>query len=286
MGSQVLEIAARAREFDLCALIQLLGESGHPLESLSFRGHATNASVSSLCEGVALLPPAGEGGEQLEILLNMGLLSANSPLPSYFRAWFETREIDEERFLSYLAFFDHQIIKNYVEVSLPQRFLMGCAQQMIGYHLDTIGLDCTSSLHWLIQLIFPELGLRVMKSVKKCRWEFSSFKLGSDRLGSNSLLGGVIEEHHLTMEVVLIADTESTDSGPLWALEIKRRLKASLFPLIRKSPLRFLFTLTIESYSRPLLLSSETSLGYQRLGPSDEPMQFPLYEGLIKDANI
>ena len=80
------KIRKRLHLFDPLSLLRVLHQAGIAVEDLEFRSHMSMASQSRLVEDLTI--DAGV----ITVIFNFGLLSAQSPLPSYF-----FQEIDEGR---------------------------------------------------------------------------------------------------------------------------------------------------------------------------------------------
>ncbi len=265
----------RIQEFDVCAALETLEHAGYPLANLSFLGTNHCQSSTHLCEG-AHLYPEGTGA----LILNLGLLVPSSPLPNYFRQIIDSGEIHEEEFLDLIQFFNHFLIKNFIQMSWIEKYFFNNWPQINTLHLHTLGLDSISSLHLCFSLYFPELQVKINKQVKELKYRCASIQLGNCILGEKNALGGYILQRIKAYTIHLKAEEEQTDHDIFWPIEVRSRLKELIFPLLAKLRAYLTLYFSIEHYMRSAELSRRCFLGYSSLGDSDTTFTWLLYEGM------
>lgn len=264
----------RIREFDICAILNALENAGVSLQELLLQGNISFSSPTNLCKEIQI---SSKGG--CVLTLNLGLLMGSSPLPNYFRESIENAEIDEEKFIAFLQFFNHFIIKNFIKVIWIEKFHFDNWKKINSHHLSMLGLDSVSSIHWLISLFFPDLKVQISKTLKKLKFTCTDFQLNNSKLGGKDALGGFINNLTSSYGVVLKADSEQTDKGVFWPKEIRKRLREDIFPLIKKTRIYLIVFLTIDQYNRATHLSPHCYLGYTSLGDATKEFKWLLYEG-------
>ncbi len=294
--------------FDIVALLKFLENKGYPLENLIFCGNMSLKSTSSLCSNVECSPETASAS----VTFNLGLLTGNSPLPSYFRKCMENGEIDEENFVNFLQFFNHHLIKKFLMLTWVEKFLVEIyresheesrltktsdafflTDQLLPHHnayveewkeirlsnLMMLGLDSISSIHWVFSLCFPELELKVKKCVKSRKVSGHDFFLGVSQLGSKNALGGYMVQTTPAYSVSLTSDIEQTDNRVFWPTEIRSRLRESIFPLIWKTHIYLIISFTINQYNRALYLNRQSLVGYNSLGEATSNFTWLIWEG-------
>ncbi len=263
-------------KFDLCALIKVLDLNGVNLEKLLFVGTQNLVSSSHLCEAVA---STKDTITSATVKLNLGLLTASSPLPSYYRRCLEKGEIDEERFISFIQFFNHHVIKSIIKFTWVERFFIRDWDFVKMASLSMMGLDSVSSIHWMFSLFFPELELSVNKCVKELRMTSADFCLGISRLGEKYALGGYVRRRIRAYTVALRSDIAQTETREFWPNEIRKRLNERIFPLMKKTNIYLIITFTIDQYKRATYLNPQSYLGFTSLGEMTSNFTWSLFEG-------
>src|SRR5438105_5191361 len=185
LQDKVHEAAAR---FSLPALLDLLHHLGYQGDDVEFKSSPALAHQAALIQSVDL--PPGPGA-LVEVMVNLGLLGAQGPLPSYFKELLSRQH--EGSLEEFLGFFDHQLIKNRALTLYPERDpslvqdLEGTKRRL----LALLGIKSPSTLHWLFTLIFPELGVSVRRSVQRQQLKTDGVLLGSAVLGRGCAFGGI-----------------------------------------------------------------------------------------------
>lgn len=156
-----VRIRQNIKRFDVCSLLKLLQELGYRGDDIYFQSNSDLSSRANLCEDIFF----SENTPRVTIVLNLGLLSANSPLPSFFRKKMDSGSIDPILFTRFLSFFDHHLIKNLMAMSMPDvnSIFFDDWRETQGYYLKLLDLNSTSTLWHLFQICFPELIVKVVK---------------------------------------------------------------------------------------------------------------------------
>jgi len=259
-------VSQRVRSFDLKPLIDLLILHGYRREQLLFESNR-EGGATSLVHAIEFSP----NGAGVLITVNLGLLGDNTLLPSYF-----LREIehgpDPQRFYDFIRFFDHRLIENYVRASWPEDDpnVYGDYTLLCTAVLKLIGLDSASSIHWLMQGAFPELGVRVMRGAFASATSSHACRTGQARLDGSSVIGRVYETEAQGFSVDLVTDEEAYDRKRNWATVVRERLNDRCLPVLAPFlvPLRIVLTvLSHASWSRVEDPNAPTTgyLGYDRL---------------------
>ena len=278
-------ISRKIKHFDICSLIRLLEEIGYTMKDIYFQSNPDLASRSTLCEAISfseIFYP------KVTIILNLGLLSVSSPLPSLFKKKMDSGEIDPIRFTRFLSFFDHHLIRNFLEMSLSEsniHFFSSWKETQIQY-LKLLALNSISTVWFIMQICFPELFVQVIKSPRIVRLGKASMTLGHSTLGRQSFLGKDVEYSSTSFKVTLTTDEAKTELVTPWPIEIKKRLREIIFPLLEKTDIHLSLILVIRGNKGLMQLSAESHLGYGRIGESDQPLTLQLYSGYPRSTII
>lgn len=267
--------------FDVCSLIELLYEMGYQKQDIYFESHVDCSSRSSLCEKIIF----SNNHPKVTLILNIGLLAGNSPLPNFFRKKMDTGVIDSTLFTNYLHFFDHHLISNLLAMSMPDinDVFFSNWQDTKGHYLKLLDLNSTSTLWHLFQSCFPELKIKVLKSPKVYKKNSSSITLGKTRLGKESFLGKKIIQTTPSFKIMLIGEETNTDLMVLWPIAIKERLKKMIYPILQRVHIHFRIIFIQQDKIAYASLEKSTQLGYCMLGKGDNPLKILLFSGYSKD---
>lgn len=270
----------KIRKFDLCSLVALLETIGFSRKDIYFKSHLTNLSSSSLCESITFF----DEQPKVRVLLNMGLLSTNSPLPSYFLKYIDSEEIDGERFIRFLGFFNHHLIKDFLLFSEPKSHLglFSDWKETQYYYLRLLGFESISTLWFLVQSVFPELGVEIKKNPRVVRLDSASLVLGRDSLGPIAYIGKRYEQTLSSFKVTVSTESDVSDQGVHWPVEVNNRFVDLLFPLLQKTDIHLSLVLLVK-HKYTFTHLNKTRLGFDRIGVSNDPMQLLLFHGLIRD---
>lgn len=281
MNSIQFRISDNIKRFDICSLIRLLYEIGYKRKDIYFESNADNSSRPSLCEEIFF----SENDPKVRIVVNLGLLSVNTPLPDFFKKKMDSGSIDPDLFSHYIKFFDHHLINNLLEMSMPDinNIFFSSWQLTKAYYLKLLDLNSTSTLWHLFQVCYPELKVKVVKAPRVIKKNSSSVILGKIRLGENSFLGKKIVQTIPSFKIMLTSDDSYTDMSVLWPIEIMIRFRKLIFSTLQRTHIHFRLIYIQTCSKGSAYLKKSTQLGYCMLGDSNEPLKIILFSGFSKD---
>lgn len=277
------KIRKKIRYFDAPSLLKLLRSLGYETKDFYFKSNPSLASSPSLFEDIIF---SEEDYPKVTIIVNLGLLTGNSPLPSYFRKKMDDGDVDPILLTRFLSFFDHHIIMTTLGMSLPTNdgwFFSHWNATLIQY-LNLLALNSTSTLWHLLQLCFPELKVEVYKFARVLRMLSSSMILGSTLLGQDSFLG---KSQKLTVsgfKIILTSEEMDNEMSIPWPVEIKKRLREMVFPLIHRINIYTKVILVVKNCKDIVRLSSNSHLGYRSLGVNKGALKLLLFSGYPKEG--
>ncbi|MEW5802328.1 MAG: type VI secretion system baseplate subunit TssG [bacterium] len=284
--AQEAKIAGRIHEFDPVSLLHLLEFLGYRAEEIVFRSHVSLSSQPSLIQGIEFQT---EPIRQVIISMNLGLSSAQSPLPSYFSKYMDSGMIDASAFIDFIEYFDHCLILDYLSNLYPEinTRLFSNWELTKRRYLLMLDFKSCATLHWLFQLVFPELGVKVEKVMLQRVLQISSVRLGVTVLGSDAVLGREKGVAVHGRQITLVSEGEFTDSGEPWPREIEKRLDDTLFPLLRMMSIDLEIVLVIRAQKRWARLHAESYLGYDKIqGGQANYRQIRIFRGALREAQI
>jgi hypothetical protein len=277
-------IAKRIHDFDLICLLQLLQFLGYQPEEIQFKSHFSNSSQPSLIRDIAFHHEPIRG---VLITLNLGLLGPQSPLPSYFVKRLDTSYFDTRSFVDFIGYFDHSLIKNYLLNIYPETntaFFPNLQLTRLRF-LQMLDLKSCSTLHWLFQLVFPELGVRAEKVVFNRQLRTAHLRLGETVLGTDPIFGEKTSVPVHGNSVTLLSEFETTNSGEPWPREINRRLNDLIFPILGSIGMDLEILLIIRTQKTWAKLHSESYLGYDKIrGGKEHYRRIQIFMGRIPDT--
>jgi len=278
------KISKKIHEFDLISLLKLLIHHEYLLEEIHFRSHMSTCSQSGLIQGIEFLY---QPDRQVVITINMGLLSAQSALPSYFQKNVDTKDIDRISFGDFIGYFDHFLIRNYIFNIYPEKNIKYFSDWEITkrQYLQIMDLKSSSTLFWIFQLVFPELKIQAKKMVMERGLKASALIMGKTILGSDAVFGKKTEATVYGMHITLFSDEEFTDNGIPWPKEINSRLDDQVFPILRSAEVDVEIILVIQSQKRWMKLESESYLGYDKMkGGKAQARRIRIFRGQLRDV--
>ncbi len=230
-----------AHRFELAAILKALLARGFSPEQIHFEGmteldHARGPLVSSLC--VKSKPKLAV------IKLNAGLLSPNSPLPSYFRD-FAARLLDPDPFLKFIGFWDSVLLRNHACCATPR---FGDPHQALGQsYLPRLNLEASSCLHWMFRSAFPELSVEIRRKRFQMNRSAVRARVG-DPLDGRAVLGGQYRERQEGFRVRLYVEQQRSDGVCEWEREARRRLQCLLAPQLSRLRVPLAVTLFLRAH--------------------------------------
>ncbi len=276
-------VAGNLHRFDIISLLGFLWFIGYRPDEIRFRSNDSITSQGGLIHGIAF---ESEPSRCVTITLNLGLASAQSPLPTYMRKKMDSEIEDVQAFLDFLGFFDHKLIHDYLSAIYPETntALYPDWESSRRRYLFMLDLKSRSVLHWLFQTVFPELGLNVEKAVLNRSMRAIPIVLGKTALGGDALFGGMADTPVHGRRVTLYAESELTNRAEPWPREIKRRLEEQIFPLLRPVGMDIDIFLVIQSQNSWARLHSESFLGYDRLrGGKRQHRRLRIFQGHLSE---
>jgi hypothetical protein len=262
-------IASRIYDFDIISLLYLLKNMQYSFEEIRFRSHNGICSQAGLIHDITFRQ---EPMREVVITLNMGLLGAQSPLPSYLRKKMESQDMGGSLPVQFIGFFDHILLRDYLCNIYPEinsHFFPNWELTKSRY-LQILNLQSIAVLHWLFQIVFPEIGVKVENSVLTSEIQTRSILLGKTLLGEDAVFGRTTRVPIIGRRVTLFSEEEMTDTQIPWPREIKNRLTGLLFPVLQAAGIDLEIFLVLKSQKRWVRLDAETYLGYDRIRSSED----------------
>lgn len=255
-------IAQRAHRFGLSALMDALHALQYTDEEIQFVSHATTAHQASLIGAVRFAAPPQR---RVQVLLNLGLLGPQSPLPSYFQRVMEQQR--EGALSGFLNFFAHHLLAQSVRGQFPERAgdLLPSFPQALADVRSLLGLRTTYALHWIFDQLFPELGVAVQRQVMSRTVPTRTTRLGPWALGDGATLGGQAEVPVYGVAIKLFADEPVSGTGEPWPKEAERRLQEQALPLLAGHGIHLQVALVLRDQQNFLVLRPREYLGYAPL---------------------
>ena len=278
-------IARNIWRFDPISLLILLAHLGYRMEQIFFCSHFSACSQSRLIESIAFhdMPR-----KKVVITLNLGLLSGQSLLPSYLFKQVHDNIIDERRFSEFFGYFDDRLLRRFLLAIYPE-----CDETLVpnwetrkSIALQTLKLDSVVSLHWLTQLVFPELQVRVEKVTLERDIDLGAPILGKSLLGYQTVLGKIKKLPMPGKRITLITDEADFNNGQPWPREIDSRLQKLMIPALQNVELDVEIWLIIRTQSSWLSLKQNSYLGYESI-QSDTPQfqKIRIFSGLLSPCH-
>jgi len=275
-------IVENSWRFEPINLLILLAHMGYGMEDILFCSHFSNCSQSRLIESVEFRGSP----KKVLIKLNLGLLGGQSALPNYFFKQVDDNAIDDQRFSEFFGYFDDRLLRRYLLAIYPEydeaispnwEFRKKAA-------LQTLKLNSVTSLHWLSQLVFPELQIRVEKVTLQRNMDLGAPILGKALLGYQTVLGKIKKIPVAGLRITLISDEDEFTNKQPWPDEIERRLKKLMLPILQGIDLDLEIWLMIRSQTSWLSLKANSYLGYENIvGDADKMRQIRVFSGRLYD---
>ena len=267
--------------FDPISLLILLAHLGYRMEQIFFCSHFSACSQSRLIESIEF---HRSPRKKVVITLNLGLLSGQSLLPSYLFKQVHDNTIEERRFSEFFGYFDDRLLRRFLLAIYPE-----CDETLVpnwetrkSIALQTLKLDSVVSLHWLTQLVFPELQVRVEKITLERDIDLGAPILGKSLLGYQTVLGKIKKLPVPGKRITLITDEADFQEGQPWPREIDSRLQKLMIPALQNVELDVEIWLIIRTQSGWLSLKQNSYLGYESVH-SDTPQfqKIRIFSGLL-----
>ncbi|MCP3101828.1 hypothetical protein LZ198_23405 [Myxococcus sp. K15C18031901] len=270
-------IAERIGAFDMPALVELLAQEGYGPDDLELRSHRGTVHAPRLIHSIEF----ARQPRRAIITVNLGLLSVQSPLPSFFLKAMERLEHDSLE--TFLGYFDHLLLRARFAGLFPERdaSLLPGWEQSAAHRLRLLRPSCPSTLHWLFSLAFPEADVRVRRSTRRQRIDTRGIRLGGAALGDGTAMGGFATVPTGGMEAWLYIDESFSGTGTPWAIEARRRLRSRVLPHLTDTPVFLTVMLVLRDQHGHARIEDSSHLGYEPIigGPEDVARQVVLFSG-------
>ena len=281
MNSLEAKISKEIHRFDLISLLYLLFKLGYSQEQIFFVSHYDLSSQPSLLRQIEF---HDQPQRQVTVFINLGLMSVQTPLPSYFFRQLDQGVIDSDTFSEFVAFFDQLLLREFVFAVYPEinQKIFPDWELAKRHFIAHMNLRSCSTLHWLFSVVFPELGVQVEKALFSRSMETRDIILGRSHLDGNSVFGKRTSTPVQGLRVQLISDDEKTSLGVPWPREIRDRMEAMIFPLLKSVGIDIEIFLIIRLQTSWAKLDTESFLGYDRIkGGSEQQRRIPIYLGYL-----
>ncbi|HET9627080.1 MAG TPA: hypothetical protein VFP84_37230 [Kofleriaceae bacterium] len=310
-------ICARAREFEIGALLDLLATLGYRPADIFFRGQlgeapqptlvhriqfaelaepdapeaiADEARAASIALGSFAAPPRrhpAPGPAPVTVTVNLGLLSCRSPLPSYFQHLLRDSMLTEP-LTELLQLVDRNLLHSRLICDRPERIVAEW-RDITSDLIRVRGLDSLIGLSWLFRHVFPELPVAVERTTDELRVPYASARLGFSALGS-ACVGATTPVDIHDFQITLHCAESLLRPGVPWQREIDHRLRTIVFPALEPVAMNLTVVLALgddEAVATLRDADRESYLGVDLLGPSDAataaPRRIVMYRGLLPD---
>ncbi|WP_434391471.1 hypothetical protein [Melittangium boletus] len=261
-------IRERIRSFDIPALLTLLKTTRYAGAEIEYRGQRTAVHQSHLVHDIEFIDVPDP---KVIITVNMGLLSAQSPLPSFLMQTMD--QLDHDRLERFIGYFDHLLLRDCFAGLYPEReeSLLPGWRRASRDRLRLLRPTCPSTLHWLFHKVYPETELSVRREVRQQRVPARELRMGASTLGEGDSMGGFAAIPTGGVEVRIHCDEPRASNGVLWAEEARRRFDAQVLPLLSETVLMLTVVLVLRDQESVLRLAPDGHLGYYAL--QDSPAQ-------------
>ncbi len=278
-------ISKQKHNFDIISLLRLLFFIGYVPDEIIFKSYNTMCSQTGLIRQIRF---HHEPAENVTIILNMGLLSAQGTLPNYFQKFIDKGMMDVKSFYQFIGYFDHSMMHSFFSYVYPELNLNGLLdfEHMKSGYLHMLDLKSCSTLDWIFRLVFPELEVWVEKGLFPKKISMKPLKLGHAILGGNAVFGNKTDIMVPGRTITLFSDEELTSSDYPWPKEIKKRLNKTIFPLLSVIGIDLEIILVITSQKQWVKLHRGSYLGYDKIrGGSDRYKQIRIFKGYIDSSS-
>ncbi|MCX4244124.1 hypothetical protein [Paraliomyxa miuraensis] len=288
-------IVARAREFELSALLDLLASIGYDASEIELRGHLSASPRPTMVEQVELFgpPPRDRPGHahrakgpvdpRVVITVNLGLLSCRSPLPSYLLRLCQELPT-RDPVIELLQLLDRSLLHARLTSDRPDRTRPGWADVRRDF-LRIHELDSPHGLHWLFRHVFPELGVHVRRITDDYRVPFDPARLNHSKLG-RCAFGNTSRIAVHDLEVTLVSAESKLGRDP-WPHIADRRIRRFVLPLLDDVCMNLTVVfLVLDRTSHARLAPPATYVGYDPMWDGRgaaplPPARIVLYRGAL-----
>ncbi|MFL5349776.1 MAG: hypothetical protein ACJ8AT_33680 [Hyalangium sp.] len=270
-------IRDRIRGFDIPALLDVLATHGYGDAEIEYRSHRTTVRQAHLVHDIQFLQ---QPRKRVIITVNMGLFSAQSPLPSFMMRTMD--QLDHDRLERFIGYFDHLLLEECFTGLFPERNpdLLPGWPEAAPDRLRLLRPTCPSTLHWIFSKNYPEAEISVRREVRQQQVPAKEMRLGASALGEGDSMGGFASIPTGGVEVKIHCREPFSSNGRPWALEARRRFEAELLPLLSETVLMLTVILVMHEQEGVLRLERSSHLGYDALQEAAlEAQQVLLFSG-------
>jgi hypothetical protein len=289
MASSIEEhIAERIQDFDAPALLELLSRLGYGEKDIEFRSYRSAAHQGQLFHSIEF---TSKPRRRVIITANLGLLTVQTPLPSFFFQHMD--ELDQDLMESFIGFFDDVLLRERFRGLFPERDASLLPKweepQSLEDRLTLLRLACPSSLHWLFTKVFPEAEVLVRREPRRQRIDAPNPLLGYAILGGGPPMGGFSNVPMGGLEAWVYLDEAVTGSGAPWAIEAQRRLNESILPRLTEVNLPLTVYLVLRELHGYARLHPQSYVGFDPILrqpplPVEPPKVIILFSGLTSES--
>lgn len=269
-------IRERIRHFDMPALLALLAREGYGESEIEYRSHRTLVHQSHLVHDIQFIHVPRR---RVILTVNIGLLSAQSPLPMFLLKTMEQLDpLETERMERFLGYFDHELLRARFAGLFPERnaALLPGWESAAHSRLSLLSLTSPSTLHWLLSHAFPEAEVSVWREVHVQPVAARGAQLSATALGDPAALGRFAPVPTGGLEVALFFNQSQCGTGAPWVLEAPRRLSQRVLPVLAQALLPLSVWMVLRDQSAPARLQQDSYLGYSPLVDAAGPHQWIL----------
>ncbi|HVG59704.1 MAG TPA: hypothetical protein VNA24_14200 [Hyalangium sp.] len=283
------QIAERIQDFDVPALLELLSQLGYGEKEIEFRSHRSAAHQGQLLQSIEFIE---EPARRVIITANLGLLTVQTPLPSFF--FQQMDRLDQDMMEAFIGFFDDLLLRERFRGLFPERdpsvLPRWEEEESLVNRLTLLRLASPSSLHWLFSKVYPEAEVLVRRDPRRQRMEAPNLLLGFTLLGEGPPMGGFSNVPMGGMEAWIYLDEAATGSGAPWATEAQRRFNQDILPRLAEVNLSLTVYLVIRELHGYARLHPRSYVGFdpikrQRPLPEEPPKVIILFSGLTSESD-
>lgn len=262
-----------AGRFDLRALVSRLREMDYSREEILFES-SLESGQSSLVQWVRFRQ--GSMFKSAVITVHLGLLGDAGLLPSYFLQVAE-RSPHPEQFFDFLRYFDHRLIENLFDALHPEDVIWASGTVLQSFFRMTAP-GSPATLRWVVQMFFPELGVRVTRRPFEDPVSLHACRTGTSVLDGSAILGQTFVSDLDGFHVDLITEDEADMRDHDQADIVRGRLRTHVLPLLAPFRLPLVVNLTVLWHRSSAwfdLPGDRQYLGYERLLGATPPNAKP-----------
>lgn len=256
------QVQKRIREliqrFDVPALMDALHHIGYRDDQIDFMSNPTLSHQGALLQDIEFL----EHPDRVLVLTNLGLMSGQGPIPSYFYELLAEQR--DSTMTEFLWFFDNALLQQRFSGQFPERDerVVPDWSEVKRLQLALLQLGSPMGMHWLFRQVYPELPISVRRSLQKRRVRTEGIQMGESQLGSGCAFGGFTQVPVGGIDVHLLCEDSSTQNGRAWANEAERRLARQILPALDHVDLFLTVTLVFLDRQSVAKLAAQHYLGY------------------------